>query len=453
MSTSDSNHLSAGADQPVSLSYSETGKVRVREMATLPIEELHSRYFPRISVPSRVSNLALSHGNRPVEAELALLQELARILDVAGPEPKAVSYHLKSKHFSIRWERHTEFSVYTVIAPGLEQPFFAETAIQLLPKRWLEKLTGEVRSAMHIEIRAFPEPLPNIYTLRQLFGGHYLIAGQMQNGESQLWTALRTYQDGFSRALIFTHGNSERKMGRLLRSFLELETYSNMALLGLPIAKEIIPQVQAMETQLTALTDRVTDLKGLDDEKAILADLCELSAHIERTMANTTSRFAATSAYYELVMARIKDLNEEPVDSLRTIAKFMDRRLKPAVKTCESGRARLADMATRVNRASALLRTRVELAIQVQNQQLLQSMDKRSKLSLYVQRSVEGLSVIVIGYYIVALCRYLLGAVPDGWLPVNEDVVTAILVPVVLLSVGLGLRRAKKKIDAEIDAI
>jgi len=45
-----------------------------------------------------------------------------------------------------------------------------------------------------------------------------------------------------------------------------------------------------------------------------------------------------------------------------------------------------------------LLRTRVEISRERQNQQLLTSMDRRARLQLRLQQAVEGLSVAAISY-------------------------------------------------------
>jgi uncharacterized membrane-anchored protein len=435
------------ADGESPLVYTKEGGIKARQTGLLPIEELHARHFPKVSAPARVSHIALSHGGADIAAELACINELTTTIGVPGPDASASSIYLNMEDYSFRWERHTEFSTLTVIAPPGPGTLFAETALELLPRSWVLTLRGEMWSALHLEIVAFPEPRPDIATLRQLFGGHYLIASLVVNEEAQFWTALRTHQDGFSRGVIYTNSTSERKVGRLLRTVLELETYANMALLGVPLAREVIPQVQAMEERLTELTDRVMAIKGLGDEQAALKDLSALSAQVERIMADTSSRFAATRAYSEIVFGRTKELDETAIGSLRTVSQFMEQRLRPAVKACESGQNRLMDLSTRVNRTSALLRTRVELGIQVQNQQLLKSMDERSKLSLYLQRSVEGLSVIVISYYIVGLIIYVLSASTHTAFPLDIELITAILVPVILVAVGLTLRRAKKRID------
>ncbi|MFM8547342.1 MAG: DUF3422 family protein, partial [Betaproteobacteria bacterium] len=61
----------------------------------------------------------------------------------------------------------------------------------------------------------------------------------------------------------------------------------------------------------------------------------------------------------------------------------------------------------RIDRASNLLRTRVEIEREAQNQQVLSAMNRRAKLQLQLQQTVEGLSVVAITYYAVAVLGHV----------------------------------------------
>ena len=100
-----------------------------------------------------------------------------------------------------------------------------------------------------------------------------------------------------------------------------------------------------------------------------------------------------------------------------------------------------------VPRATQLLSTRVGISRERQNQALLESMDRRAKLQLRLQETVEGLSIAAITYYIVGLVGYAAkGAKQAGVLPASPDVVTAVSIPIVLLVVAMGVRRVRKSI-------
>jgi uncharacterized membrane-anchored protein len=92
----------------------------------------------------------------------------------------------------------------------------------------------------------------------------------------------------------------------------------------------------------------------------------------------------------------------------------------------------------------------VDIARERQNQALLSSMDRRAKLQLRLQQTVEGLSVAAIVYYVVGLVGYLSKGLKAGGLPIDADLVAAVAVPAVAVAALLAVRRARKRIlDAE----
>jgi uncharacterized membrane-anchored protein len=92
-----------------------------------------------------------------------------------------------------------------------------------------------------------------------------------------------------------------------------------------------------------------------------------------------------------------------------------------------------------------MMRTRVELAIQNQNRELLGSMDRRSKVQLMMQHTVEGLSVAAISYYLVGLVKYLTDAAASSGVQFDKSLVTGISVPIILGSVFYVTRRIHRR--------
>jgi len=92
-----------------------------------------------------------------------------------------------------------------------------------------------------------------------------------------------------------------------------------------------------------------------------------------------------------------------------------------------------------------LLRTRVDVERQTQNQELLSSMNRRADVQLQLQRTVEGLSVVAISYYATGLSLYVLTPL-SGVMGMSKSVLTAAVVPLVVGSVYLALRRIRKHI-------
>ena len=108
----------------------------------------------------------------------------------------------------------------------------------------------------------------------------------------------------------------------------------------------------------------------------------------------------------------------------------------------------LHDLSDRVAQASSLLATRVGIMREQQNQQLLASMDRRAKLQLRLQQTVEGLSVAAICYYVVGLVGYGAKALKSAGLAIDPDLAMGLAIPFAVAAVWWAVRRARRHVQA-----
>ena len=114
------------------------------------------------------------------------------------------------------------------------------------------------------------------------------------------------------------------------------------------------------------------------------------------------------------------------------------------MSTCRSVSDSAHQLSERIARCTALLSTRVGIARENQNRQLLQTMARRAKLQLRLQQTVEGLSIAAITYYIVGLVGYAAKALQATGLDVSPDLLVGLSVPVVLFAVAFGISRIRQ---------
>jgi len=261
-------------------------------------------------------------------------------------------------------------------------------------------------------------------------------------------TDFRLRDNGFERMLVIAPSEtSETRAGRVSQRVLELETYRIMALRGLPVAKELGPDLAEIERQLADIT---ADLEHKSSTDQVLLDtLVALAARVEKAMARHVYRFSATRAYDTLVGQRISELREQPIPGTQTIGEFMRRRLSPAMATVAATERRLSSLSERVARASALLRTRVDIAAEGQNQQLLEKLTRGQELQLRLQSTVEGLSIAAISYYVISLLLYGAKALKSVGVPIHPELAAGALIPVVLWGVWRTTRRIHEKLHAD----
>jgi uncharacterized membrane-anchored protein len=145
------------------------------------------------------------------------------------------------------------------------------------------------------------------------------------------------------------------------------------------------------------------------------------------------------------VQLRLNTIGERKVENLPTWSSFLARRMAPALRTCTTIEERQATLSEKLARAANLLRTRVDVELERQNRDLLQSMNERTRLQLRLQTTVEGLSVGAVSYYVVGLFDYLLKGAQSEGVPVNLPLATAAFVPVAILAIWWLVRRIRRK--------
>ena len=262
--------------------------------------------------------------------------------------------------------------------------------------------------------------MPDAGWLAAQFDGNVMVGGEIGDSARLAFTDFRVHADGCSRFVVVDRGLSPRQAGRMLQRLFEIEAYRMLALLALPVARAEGTRIAGVERALARLTGEIARDDGADE--SLLSELTRLAADVERALVESQFRFGASRAYRDLVRARIAELRERRLPGLQTIDEFMSRRLSPAMATCESVAHRLREMSERVAQASGLLSTRVEIAREKQNQALLGSMDRRAKLRLRLQQTVEGLSIAAVTYYVVGLVGYAAKAMKASGVHLEPDI-------------------------------
>lgn len=413
------------------------------------VNEVHARPFERLQAPVRASHIALLLGEGDSERDRAHLAELCRQHGLPPPDDDATHYSGDFGNFRCKWERHTEFTTYTFFRDGPFDHPFEEAPISRVPEQWLAGVPGELLVASHLAVEPSGGVEPDIGELHRHFAPESLTGSRMAGGNAEGWTDFRLHEDGFGRILVRDFGLRSRQAGRLVQRLLEIETYRILALLALPLAREATTGISESARRLATITGQMADIEGLEDERDMLGELIALAVRMEMLVSQTAYRFSAAQAYYALVETRIAELREERIEGLQTIREFMDRRLAPAIRTCRATALRQERLAERIARATAMLRARVDIALEAQNRDLLRSMNRRAKLQLRLQQTVEGLSVAAISYYLVGLVNYAAKGARDVGVPVPVDLVTGLSIPAVILLVWAALHRIRKSLSRD----
>lgn len=414
------------------------------------ILRFHEHPIEPLEIPERASHLAVHMGELCATADRAHVARLCRHYDVPQPNDGALHFRADFGAFRLVWQRHIEFCTYTFYrSEGFETPFDAPI-FELVPNDWLADIPGDVLAATHLAIRPRGAPL-SPQQLSRVFAGNSYVGSQLDGGAARLYSDFRIHDDRFTRILIEDEALSEKQAGRLVQRLFNIYTYRLLALLALPVAREVGPRLRELDQNLSRLASEMSDPQSVYSDAEVLGKLTKLASEAEKIAATTTNRFGATVAYHDMVRGWLDGLRETPIDGLQTLSEFLNKRLDPAVRTCANTMQRQEALSERASRISGLLRTRVEVELEAQNRDLLNSMNHRAQLQLRLQETVEGLSVAAISYYMVSLVGYLLKGIKAAEIvSFDVDIGKAVAVPLVALLLWLGLKRMHRKLHEDL---
>jgi uncharacterized membrane-anchored protein len=395
--------------------------------------EIHSRPFPQISSSRVILHYAfMSEGGASVAN--AVLAELCRSRGEAVPA-SGVRYHaIGWGKGNFRWESHSEFSSFTYDGPA---PRSFQGAINNHPFGSGFTAPGSLISATRIEVR------PLTVASRKLlsrFDPESLTITAIADGESLLATDFRQDENGMTVFLLLEKNLPPSRIGSYTKTVIELDTYRTLTMLGLPLARSLSARLSRMEVELSRLTGAMKNIEVGESEE-LLNKINTIAAELETDAAASLFRFGASRAYGGIVEDRIEALGNKTMPGQISIGTYLDRSLPPALRTCASVENRQANLSRKLARIANLLRTKVEIEIESQNRNLLKSMNRRTELQLRLQKTVEGLSVAAVSYYVVGLFYYVMQAaesrLPDG---ISAKMLTGLFVPVAIFIIWMMVR-------------
>jgi len=411
-------------------------------------DEVHARPPELLVAPTRLSYLALFSDTAAREGGFSAVCALAERYGATPPSPRANHYSADLGPFRLKWERHTEFVRYKFIVAGVGPEPFDDPAIAAVPADWLASLPGQVMVATHVALLPpDPDDATALATARRLFPGG-MVGSAVSSGAAAAFADFRVRPDGFSRVLVQDRNLTPAQAGRVVQRLMEIDTYRIMALLALPVAQALAPEIARCEREVAGITAAMVTAAD-PDEPVLLERLTRLAAEIDSRQADNLFRFSAAFAYDSLVQRRVQELREVRIPGLQTMQEFTERRLAPAMNTCRSAAGRQEELSLRVARATQLLATRVSVTRERQNQSVLEAMNRRVRLQLRLQSTVEGLSIAAVTYYIVGLVGYAAKAFKAAGGHIDPELTMGLSIPFVAGLIALGLRKMHQAVAHE----
>ncbi|MCW6507315.1 DUF3422 domain-containing protein [Lichenifustis flavocetrariae] len=404
-----------------------------REMAQA---EIHARPISRIQAPARIRRIAFLLGQNlhDIVAVRSRLVAYCLAAGVAPPAERDRRFSFAAAPHEVTWEFHTEFYTATWISP-FDNADHWPTGIGL------EAVGNEgVAVAVRVDVMA-----SETITSAALAGFDELSLcySDIEGGRAQLATDFVADHHGYTRYEMAAGTVGPYNLGAIVRRVLEIETYRVMSLIGITLARHVSPQLSRLEARLTEAMQAIGSSASAAESHVLLETMHDLQVAAAHTVELTRYRFGACQAYGDILGQRLKNLDERPNGEHRTLARYLNHRVDPALATFKAIQQRQTALFDQMARSTALLGTRISLDIQTQNRHILETISNTAQSQFRLQRTVEGLSTIAISYYILGIVGYAFHVFDHSY-EYEKTIAIALLAPLIVALVWLRMRRIHK---------
>jgi uncharacterized membrane-anchored protein len=438
-------------------------------LRTVLHEEVHARppvaLWPRDRILNQAFLLKGNDRQQQLDWINAISEQTKQPIDPNhGQTFRIIELRPAPQRVIIKWELHGEFSSISTIvqqkdliaeAPIKTRPALENEVNELLSKLSIKPMheAGGLRiSAIDIafEDRGLFKEADEVSSL---FSGNTLIGSTiLTNKKAQLWTDLQVNEDGYISYLVPHAGMGSRQAGRVARRITEVEIYRMASMLAFPVAKSLSGPLRNAEAELSELSKEISMAQNQESvathqDGEFLERISSLASKIEEWISEHGLRFTAAEAYSQLAAKNLEELSEASLPGVQTLSEFMERRFAPAMSTCSWTQRRLRELSDRISRTTQILRTRIEFVNESQTQELLASMDRRAKIQLRLQETVEGLSVLVLTYYAVSLIIYMGKGAKEFGLMIPAELIGGASAPIIAYGIYALNKLRKKKFN------
>jgi len=218
-------------------------------------------------------------------------------------------------------------------------------------------------------------------------------------------------------------------------AIVRIETYYHLLLMQKPLFSAAIDQVYKFEQVHLKQREIITGHIGHADSLTLQRWLNSLTQDLLKTnrMAGKLHfELSASVPYDKIVHTTLTSLGERSLESYRPVSDYVLSGITGVADGYQQLLKRIDTLRGGFEGIIAIIRTRVDLILEGQNLALLQSVDKTTKSQVILQHTVEGLSVIVIAYYLAGLAGYVFKGLQElGWLG-NANIASAVFVPIAI---------------------
>ena len=434
------------------------------------IRKLHERpqmlWAEWVHAPAHVHFKTFRMSDPPVQRpasrnEFRFLLETFKISPDAMVIEDAFGYGMKTATSGDRliviWQAHTEYYSYQIWHIPSERAGGVSFGPMTFPD-YRFPVTPLGAEVCHLDILLMVEPLPGNEALRPQFPGPIIYGSRILDEETSLVTSFTPDEQGRERYWVSVgSGRSSRShLKDIVDAIVRIETYYHLLLMQKPLFSAAIDQAYKFEQVHLKQREIISGHIGHADALTLQRWLNGLTQDLLKTTrlaGRLHFELSASVPYDKIVHRTLASLDERTLPMYRPISDYVLSGITGVAEGYQQLLKRIDTLRSGFEGVISIIRARVDLMLQSQNLTLLASVDRTTKSQAILQYTVEGLSVIVIAYYLSGLMAYILKGLEEmGWLR-NANIASALFVPLSLgFAVGitiLGRKLLHKKFSGE----
>ena len=338
------------------------------------------------------------------------------------------------------WQAHTEYYSYQTWHIPSDHAGEVTFGPMTFPQ-YRSPITPLGAEVCRLDILLMIKPLPGSETLRPQLPGPVLYGSRILDEETALVTSFTPDEHGRERYWVSVGSgrSSKSHLQDIVDAIVRIETYYHLLLMQKPLFSAAIDQAYKFEQVHLKQREIISEHIGHADSLALQRWLNGLTQDwLKTTRLSSKLHFelSASGPYDKIVHRTLASLDERTLPLYRPMSEYVLSGITGVAEGNQQLLKRMDTLRSGFEGTISIIRARVDLMLQSQNLTLLISVDKTTKSQAILQYTVEGLSVIVIAYYLSGLMAYIFKGLHEmGWLG-NADIAAALFVP---LSLGLAL--------------
>jgi uncharacterized membrane-anchored protein len=398
-----------------------------------------------LRAPAHVHYMAFRMSDPPAQraasrAEFQALLGAFKIAEEATVLRETFGYGIKEAETGDRlivvWQAHTEYYNYQL----WHVPSPAEAALafgSVTFPNYKFPVTPLGTEVCRLDILLTVDSVPSRERMRALLPGPVLYGSRIFEEQTSVVTSFTPDDQGRERYWV-SLGSSQAQVSRLkdiVDAIVRIETYYHLLLMQKPLFSAAIDQVYKFEQVHLKQREIITEHIAHANPETLQRWLNSLTQDLLKTnriAGRLHFELSASLPYDKIVHTTLASLAERPMEPYRPVSDYVLSGITGVAEGYQQLLKRIETLRGGFEGIISIIRARVDLILEGQNLTLLQSVDKTTKSQVILQHTVEGLSVIVIAYYLAGLAGIIFKGLSEmGWLK-NPHIASAVFVPVAI---------------------